>query len=122
MELHAHRLDIRVERLLAEQGALAFSDIADCIDPNTGDILPIHLIPPHARAAIREIKGRIVEKETLNAEGVVTAITRQRQIDLKFHAKQPALDTLHKLTGLVDSAAHEQMAPRIEYNVDEDKS
>lgn len=116
MELHAHRLDIRVERLLAEQGALAFSDIGECFDPTTGNMLPINQIPQHTRTAIKSVRGKITEIDKLDANGNTIATKRTQDIQIQFYDKTRALDTLHKLTGLVDNPAHEQMGPKVVFD------
>jgi len=48
------RMDIREDRILVELASIAFSDPRDFVDDD-GFPLPIHMLPPHARAAVNII-------------------------------------------------------------------
>jgi hypothetical protein len=114
-KLHAQRLDLRIERLLQEQTAIALSDIKNYFDEHDS-LLPIHQIPVHARAAIRSLEGTVTETFS-EATNTTTTV---RKIKLKLYDKQKALDSLHQITGLITSDVITHL-PKVVLNVEQDE-
>ena len=56
VEKYSTAAGLEAVAILEETKKIAFSDIREAFDPETGALLPIHKIPEKARAAIRSIK------------------------------------------------------------------
>jgi hypothetical protein len=80
---------ITKERILQEEGLIAFNDIGDIFD-ESGNILSINKMPEAARRAISSIKEKSVE-----IAGVVT-----KTYEIKLNEKGRSLDRLEKCFGM----------------------
>lgn len=50
------KLQITQERVLTEIAAIAYCNMQDFYDPETGELIPIHKLPRHLAAAVEEIQ------------------------------------------------------------------
>jgi len=80
---------ITKDRILREEGLIAFQDIGDIFD-ETGAILPIHKMPEAARRAISSIK-----EKSVTLAGVTT-----KTYEIKLNEKGRSLDRLEKCFGM----------------------
>jgi phage terminase small subunit len=83
------------DRVLSELSSLAFGNLQDCFDPETGELLQIHNLP-------REVAATLTAFE--NDKGF------QR---VKTASKLSALELLAKITQLVKQDQHQQQAVQI---------
>lgn len=84
------KVEITKERILDEEGLIAFNDIGDLFDSVTGELLPPHKLPEEIRRAIASIKV----KESKLA-GVIT-----KTYEIKLNEKGRSLDRLQKCFGM----------------------
>jgi len=98
-ELINRRFDVREDRVLGELAAIAFSDPLDFVD-DKGEVLPLHKLPKHARAA-------------------VSTIDQERREDGTYYIRLRLVDKMKSLNQLVKIKNMEQShqaatAPTIE--------
>ena len=87
------------QRILEELRRIALFDYSACFDSN-GKMLPIHQLPPEARACIASVETRRINLES--GDGQTDEVTRVRLVD-----KTKALDMLAKHLGLLtDKVEH----------------
>jgi phage terminase small subunit len=77
------KAEISVERVMNELGKIAFGNLQQCFDPETGEMLPIHKMEPEVAATLT----------TYEKDGTLQKI--------KTAAKLPALETLSKILGML---------------------
>jgi phage terminase small subunit len=82
-ESQAAQTEITVERVMNELGKIAFGNLQQCFDPETGEMLPIHKMDPEVAATL-------------------TAYEKDKDFQkIKTAAKLPALETIAKILGMV---------------------
>jgi hypothetical protein len=84
------KVEITKDRILEEEGHIAFNDVGQLFDHETGELMPIHKLPENVRRAIASVKV----KETEIA-GVI-----HRTYDVKLNEKGRSLDRLEKCFGM----------------------
>lgn len=87
----AKRLDLTMERVLAEVYVLAFSNIGAAVDPGSGRLLKLHEMPAFLQHAVQEYT-----EDVLSSKDGET-VTRRK---VKLHAKWPALERMLRLSGV----------------------
>lgn len=83
-------------QVLDETARIALADIAEAFDPVTGDMLPIHLMPKHIRAAISSVK--ITEKRERDPDDPQRLLTYAVK-EIKFWDKNSAAERMMKFFG-----------------------
>jgi phage terminase small subunit len=107
-ESQVAQAEITVERVMNELGKIAFGNLQQCFDPETGEMLPIHKMDPEVAATL-------------------TAYEKDKDFaKIKTAAKLPALETIAKILGMVRQeqqmgnnvtitlAPHPEIEPRID--------
>lgn len=87
-------LKITQRSVLAELSRIGFADMAEIVDPETGNIRPLRSIPSDTRAAISKYK--ITTRTYDEGDKVVEAV----ESEVTFEGKIPALDKLGRHAGL----------------------
>lgn len=82
-------VEISAARVLEGLGRVAFSDLAEMVDPATNSLLPLHQMPARVRAAIASVK--LTKKNLTTGDGVVDDI-----VEIKLWPKVQALELLAK--------------------------
>jgi phage terminase small subunit len=83
------KINLSADRTLAELATLATSDLADALDPATGALLPLHLMPLRIRRAIASIK--ITKQNRIAGDGKTEDV-----VEVKLWNKVHALELLAK--------------------------
>lgn len=79
-------LDISSKGILAQVSNLAYFNIQDLFDSETGEIIPIHLLPRHVAACIKDMK----RKEILGKDREVLRI----EYEYRTYDKTPFIERL----------------------------
>lgn len=87
-------VNLTATRVLEEYRRLAFSDLNDCFDPETGALKPLRSMPKEARAAIASVKA--TKKNLTAGDGVMEDV-----VEIKLWDKTRALESLAKHFGLL---------------------
>lgn len=99
-QLHRESMSITAERIHQETAAVAFADVAQAFDHDTGaPITNPHDLPRHLRAAIKEFR--------VDKDGVV---------HIKFHDKMKAVQMAGDMAGVFDEARRAS-APQVTVNL-----
>lgn len=84
------RVEITKDRILQEEGLIAFNDVGQLFNQETGEMLPVHKMPEEVRRAVASIKVKEIE-----IAGVLT-----RTYEIKLNEKGRSLDRLQKCFGM----------------------
>ena len=101
----ANSLELERRAVLREILTLGFSNIAQCVDRETGMLLPVHEMPLAIQPAIRKITQVTLVPIKDGAKEVVAELVKT---SIELHGKWPALERLGKLVGLVDGSEDEK--------------
>lgn len=91
----AKRTRITADRVLREIARIAFSDVSDIIDDDTGNLVPMYRVPIETRRAISGVKVKRI-KSRRHGEGDV----EESEVEYKFWNKMDALKQLCNHLGL----------------------
>ena len=86
----AERVKVTKDRILQEEGTIAFHDIGQLFNPDTGELCGVHELPEDVRRAIASIK--VSEREVA---GVKT-----KSYEIKLNDKGGSLNRLEKCFGM----------------------
>jgi len=86
----AERVAITKDRILQEEGTIAFHDIGQLFDPDTGELCNIHELPEDVRRAIASVE--VIET---TVSGVKT-----KKLKIKLNDKGGSLNRLEKCFGM----------------------
>lgn len=98
LQMAQAKLDVRLERILAEMSAIAFVDPIDVFDGNF-QVKNLHQIPEYARRAISEFK------QVADPDGGIS-------YQVKFHSKPTMLTKLAEIKGAFE-LHNKQKAPKV---------
>lgn len=84
--------NITKERVLQELACFAFFDPAEALDPETGELLPLHKMPPHARRAIAQVDVEEVWESDGDGGRTQTGVLRK----VRAHSKERGLELIGK--------------------------
>lgn len=96
------RTGIRADRVLQEITNIAFSDIWDLFDPDTGRLRHVRQIPLEARRAVSSITIAR-ERRTVRTDGTSRTTTTEQIVTVRFWDKLAALGKLTEYLGLKTS-------------------
>ncbi len=90
------RMQITGDRIMARLAELAFGSLKNCVDPETGHLIPLHELPAEAASAIREVTHTTVKvRGDENSDELVT------DIKYKISDPKPSLELLMKEAGML---------------------
>lgn len=101
-----NEFQVTAVRVLQELAQVAFFNIQDALDPETGELLPLHKMSRAAAAAVSSFKIHSEKVyKIIDDDGNDEGESKERLLELKFHNKLVALELLAKHVGILKEVA-----------------